>query len=354
MPIVHSQNIMVVDREGRIRGAYDALTEEGRKDLHAMLAKVVAEPPPTDVFVPVGRGGSKWIAERRTAQAGAGEVDRGAARFSSRTASARAASRSVDVQQRRHRQVLPRHPLRSRHGGGGRGRRWRRPSRSVFRQSGRQEQALPQSRRRAFRRHHGARGRRRRRPRVRRRVVRRHRQRRRRPICSSRPCERATSCSGTTATANSRTSRRRPASAATEATPPARSSSTTTATDCSICSSPTSASTRGPTSAPSGRPVGQFRRRVRRPSASRAFRDVDPVSQPRRRPLRERDGVVRAGPLSLVGRSDAVRLRRRRPSGPVRAVDAGPRRGLVQPRRRAFREPRPPGASRPRRGARWA
>ena len=56
MPIFHSQNFVVVDRAGRVRGAYDALTEEGRKDLHAMLATVVAEPPPTDVYVPVGRG----------------------------------------------------------------------------------------------------------------------------------------------------------------------------------------------------------------------------------------------------------------------------------------------------------
>ena len=40
--------------------------------------------------------------------------------------------------------------------------------------------------------------------------------------------------------------------------------------------------------APSGWLVGQFRRRVRRPSAPRAFRDVDPVSQPRGRPLRGR------------------------------------------------------------------
>ncbi|HMJ85338.1 MAG TPA: FG-GAP-like repeat-containing protein, partial [Vicinamibacterales bacterium] len=71
MPIVHSQSIMVVDRLGRIRGAFDALTEEGRSDLQAMLATVVKEPPTTDVFVPVDAADPKWIAERRAAQAGA-------------------------------------------------------------------------------------------------------------------------------------------------------------------------------------------------------------------------------------------------------------------------------------------
>ncbi len=71
MPIVHSQSIMVVDRLGRIRGAFDALTEEGRSDLQAMLATVVKEPPTTDVYVPVDAADPKWIAERRAAQAGA-------------------------------------------------------------------------------------------------------------------------------------------------------------------------------------------------------------------------------------------------------------------------------------------
>jgi cytochrome oxidase Cu insertion factor (SCO1/SenC/PrrC family) len=69
MPIVHTQNFMVVDRMGRIRGAYDALSEEGRKDLHEMLATVVKEPSTTDVYVPADAADPKWIAERRTAQA---------------------------------------------------------------------------------------------------------------------------------------------------------------------------------------------------------------------------------------------------------------------------------------------
>jgi len=71
MPIVHSQNFIVVDRVGRIRGAFDALTDEGRKDLRATLATVVAEPSTTDVYVPADAGDPKWIAERRSAQAAA-------------------------------------------------------------------------------------------------------------------------------------------------------------------------------------------------------------------------------------------------------------------------------------------
>jgi cytochrome oxidase Cu insertion factor (SCO1/SenC/PrrC family) len=71
MPIVHSQNFMLVDRAGRVRGAYDALTEEGRKDLRAMLESVVNESSTTDVYVPVDAGDPKWITARQTAQAAA-------------------------------------------------------------------------------------------------------------------------------------------------------------------------------------------------------------------------------------------------------------------------------------------
>jgi cytochrome oxidase Cu insertion factor (SCO1/SenC/PrrC family) len=71
MPIFHSQSFVVVDRVGRVRGAYDALTDEGRKDLRAMLGTVLAEPPPTDVYVPADADDPKWIAERKSAQAAA-------------------------------------------------------------------------------------------------------------------------------------------------------------------------------------------------------------------------------------------------------------------------------------------
>src|SRR5258706_3889933 len=71
MPIFHSQNFVVVDRAGRVRGAYDALTEEGRKDFSGTLAAVAAEPPPTDVYVPPDAADPKWTAERRATQAAA-------------------------------------------------------------------------------------------------------------------------------------------------------------------------------------------------------------------------------------------------------------------------------------------
>lgn len=71
MPIFHSQNFALVDRAGRVRGAYDALTEDGRRALHAMLATVVAEPPPTDVYVPADAADPKWTAARHTAQTAA-------------------------------------------------------------------------------------------------------------------------------------------------------------------------------------------------------------------------------------------------------------------------------------------
>jgi len=71
MPIVHSQNFLIVDRSGGIRGAYDALTDSGRQDLRSALARVAAEPPATDVFVPADAGDSKWTAARRSAQTAA-------------------------------------------------------------------------------------------------------------------------------------------------------------------------------------------------------------------------------------------------------------------------------------------
>ena len=71
MPIYHSQNFMIVDRRGRIRGAYDSTEDQGRKDLHATLSAVIAEPAPTDVTVPADAGDPKWIAARRADQAAA-------------------------------------------------------------------------------------------------------------------------------------------------------------------------------------------------------------------------------------------------------------------------------------------
>ncbi|MCE9591625.1 MAG: SCO family protein [Planctomycetes bacterium] len=45
MPILHSQRVALIDRLGRVRGYYDALTEEGRAALWADLGKVLAEAP---------------------------------------------------------------------------------------------------------------------------------------------------------------------------------------------------------------------------------------------------------------------------------------------------------------------
>jgi cytochrome oxidase Cu insertion factor (SCO1/SenC/PrrC family) len=68
MPIFHSQNFMLVDRAGRVRGAYDALSADGRKDLKKDLAAVLAEPPPQDVFVPADLEHPDWLAARQAAQ----------------------------------------------------------------------------------------------------------------------------------------------------------------------------------------------------------------------------------------------------------------------------------------------
>lgn len=71
MPIFHSQSLMLVDRAGRIRGAYDGLSEEGRRDLRAALESVVAEPPPNDIYVPPDVARPTWLEARRAAQVAA-------------------------------------------------------------------------------------------------------------------------------------------------------------------------------------------------------------------------------------------------------------------------------------------
>ena len=74
MPIVHSQSFVLVDREGGIRGIYDALTDQGRADLHAALLKALAGPGPRDVFVPADAADPKWFADRRTAEMAPGSI----------------------------------------------------------------------------------------------------------------------------------------------------------------------------------------------------------------------------------------------------------------------------------------
>jgi enediyne biosynthesis protein E4 len=82
MPILHSQSFVLVDGAGRIRGAWDALTDDGRAALKAALAQVVAEPGPRqaarggDVFVPPALESPTWLPARRDAQrAGAATID---------------------------------------------------------------------------------------------------------------------------------------------------------------------------------------------------------------------------------------------------------------------------------------
>lgn len=68
MPIFHSQDFLLIDREGRVRGAYDALSEAGRADLKLALATLLAEPPPQDVYVPADVAHPDWLPARQAAQ----------------------------------------------------------------------------------------------------------------------------------------------------------------------------------------------------------------------------------------------------------------------------------------------
>jgi cytochrome oxidase Cu insertion factor (SCO1/SenC/PrrC family) len=74
MPIMHSQSFVLVDGAGRVRGSWDALTDDGRAALRAALAKVLAEPGPReakvggDVFVPPDLESPTWLAPRAEAQ----------------------------------------------------------------------------------------------------------------------------------------------------------------------------------------------------------------------------------------------------------------------------------------------
>jgi cytochrome oxidase Cu insertion factor (SCO1/SenC/PrrC family) len=71
MPILHSQDFVVVDRLGQVRGLYDALTDQGLAGLRRALTSIVAEPKPTDVVVPPDAADPKWIAQRRAEQTAA-------------------------------------------------------------------------------------------------------------------------------------------------------------------------------------------------------------------------------------------------------------------------------------------
>lgn len=67
-PLIHSQNLVLVDRAGRVRGIYDGLSDAGRTDLKAALAKLLPEAAPTDVFVPADVANKSWVNAQKAAQ----------------------------------------------------------------------------------------------------------------------------------------------------------------------------------------------------------------------------------------------------------------------------------------------
>ena len=68
VPVVQSQMLVIVDREGRPRGSFDVTTPEERDRLRSALAKLIAEPPPQDVYVPADLMRPGWLADRAKAQ----------------------------------------------------------------------------------------------------------------------------------------------------------------------------------------------------------------------------------------------------------------------------------------------
>jgi cytochrome oxidase Cu insertion factor (SCO1/SenC/PrrC family) len=62
-----SRSFVVVDRQGRVRGTYDALADEWQAKLHAALENVSGEAA-TDVFAPRGVQDPWWLAARAKAQ----------------------------------------------------------------------------------------------------------------------------------------------------------------------------------------------------------------------------------------------------------------------------------------------
>jgi cytochrome oxidase Cu insertion factor (SCO1/SenC/PrrC family) len=67
MPILHSQSFLVIDRAGGVRGAYDALTETGRKDLRAATQRLLSEPA-QELLVPVDVDHPTFLETRKAEQ----------------------------------------------------------------------------------------------------------------------------------------------------------------------------------------------------------------------------------------------------------------------------------------------
>ena len=68
MPLFHSLNYILVDREGRIRGYYDSQTPEGPSDLRRDIGVVSAEPWAPIVEAPAGIVEVEWLEARQKAQ----------------------------------------------------------------------------------------------------------------------------------------------------------------------------------------------------------------------------------------------------------------------------------------------
>ena len=69
MPIVHSQHFVLMDRESRVRGLYDALENTDLDRLRADLSAVLADPGPTVVTLPLpGTTEEPQLEERQKAQ----------------------------------------------------------------------------------------------------------------------------------------------------------------------------------------------------------------------------------------------------------------------------------------------
>jgi cytochrome oxidase Cu insertion factor (SCO1/SenC/PrrC family) len=68
MPINHSQEFVVVDRTGRVRGAFDALSEKGAREVRAAVAQLEAEPEPIDIYVPANVNSPPWLGPRMEEQ----------------------------------------------------------------------------------------------------------------------------------------------------------------------------------------------------------------------------------------------------------------------------------------------
>ncbi|KAF0244810.1 MAG: hypothetical protein FD180_2181 [Planctomycetota bacterium] len=68
MPILHSRQFVLVDREGRIRGHYEGLTEPGRAELMDDLTRVVNEKPAAILAVPPTILDGHYLEVRRQTQ----------------------------------------------------------------------------------------------------------------------------------------------------------------------------------------------------------------------------------------------------------------------------------------------